>query len=427
MSKPPFQGLRFCDTLLQSSNVAFAQPWKTTDMQPATGSKAQDANLIAMRLLEARRFGEARELLEDRLRTDGQDVSLWLNYAVTLRVLGDATGALGALEGALRVDPRCFLALLMRASIFDQLGDARQAGQAYGVALSQYRPETVKDEPTRRAVARAQQVHDAYQREMEATLRGALAGTTAGNNDLRRVNQLIDQMMGRRKIYHQQPTHYHLPGLPAIEFFDREEFPWLPLLESATRDIQLEMAAVMADRSLDSAFEPYIHYPDWMPLDQWRPLNNSKDWSVFHLLEKGRPVPGNADRCPRTMEILAQMPQPSVPNRSPAGMFSVLKPRTRIPPHTGVANTRLVVHLPLLVPPGCGFRVGNETREWKVGEAWVFDDTIEHEAWNDSDETRVVLIFDIWHPRLTEAEKQAYAQMMVAMDAFGGSGGERGI
>ena len=61
-------------------------------------------------------------------------------------------------------------------------------------------------------------------------------------------------------------------------------------------------------------------------------------------------------------------------------------------------NTRLTCHLPLIVPPGCGFRVGNEVREWVEGKLLVFDDTIEHEAWNDSGEDRVVLIFDIGGP-----------------------------
>jgi aspartyl/asparaginyl beta-hydroxylase (cupin superfamily) len=86
-------------------------------------------------------------------------------------------------------------------------------------------------------------------------------------------------------------------------------------------------------------------------------------------------------------------------------MFSLLAPHTRIPPHTGVANTRLVCHLPLIVPPNCGFRCGATTREWRVGEAFVFDDTIEHEAWNDSDELRVVLIIDLWQPSLTPDER----------------------
>jgi len=101
-------------------------------------------------------------------------------------------------------------------------------------------------------------------------------------------------------------------------------------------------------------------------------------------------------------------------------MFSALQPRTRIPPHTGVSNARLVVHLPLIVPPGCGFRVGAETRSWEVGRAWVFDDTIEHEAWNDSDDLRVILIADIWNMFMTEADRTAYVSVVEAVDRFHG-------
>lgn len=95
-----------------------------------------------------------------------------------------------------------------------------------------------------------------------------------------------------------------------------------------------------------------------------------------------------------------------VPRRAPSVMFSILEPRTRIPAHTGVTNTRSTIHLPLIVPPGCGFRVGGETREWREGEAWAFDDTIEHEAWNDSDQPRVILIIDGWNPFLTDLERE---------------------
>jgi aspartyl/asparaginyl beta-hydroxylase (cupin superfamily) len=95
-------------------------------------------------------------------------------------------------------------------------------------------------------------------------------------------------------------------------------------------------------------------------------------------------------------------------------MFSLLAPNTHIPPHVGVNNARLVCHLPLVVPPGCWFRVGAERREWQVGQAFVFDDTIEHEAMNPSDELRVVLIFDVWHPDLSETERQAVSAMVGA-------------
>jgi aspartyl/asparaginyl beta-hydroxylase (cupin superfamily) len=98
----------------------------------------------------------------------------------------------------------------------------------------------------------------------------------------------------------------------------------------------------------------------------------------------------------------------------------VLAPRTRIPPHTGVTNARATVHLPLVVPPGCGFRVGPETREWVPGSAWVFDDTIEHEAWNESDLPRLILIFDVWNPLLSREETAFVREMLAAHDAHYG-------
>ncbi|MFN5903064.1 MAG: aspartyl/asparaginyl beta-hydroxylase domain-containing protein, partial [Novosphingobium sp.] len=104
--------------------------------------------------------------------------------------------------------------------------------------------------------------------------------------------------------------------------------------------------------------------------------------------------------------------------------FSLLKPRTRIPPHTGVTNIRSIVHLPLIVPQGCGFRVGGETREWHEGEAFVFDDTIEHEAWNDSDHLRAVLIFDVWNPWLTLAERDLIRGLFASGSAVLGAVGE---
>jgi aspartyl/asparaginyl beta-hydroxylase (cupin superfamily) len=104
-------------------------------------------------------------------------------------------------------------------------------------------------------------------------------------------------------------------------------------------------------------------------------------------------------------------------------MFSLLRPKTRIPAHNGVTNSRLVTHLPLIIPEGCRFRVGNDIRQWVPGKAWVFDDTIEHEAWNDSERLRVVLIFDIWHPDLTPPERAMITAMMAGMNTFVGESG----
>jgi aspartyl/asparaginyl beta-hydroxylase (cupin superfamily) len=118
------------------------------------------------------------------------------------------------------------------------------------------------------------------------------------------------------------------------------------------------------------------------------------------------------------MAALAEAPQVIIPTRGPTAFFSRLEPRTRIPPHTGSSNTRLTVHIPLIVPGGCGFRVGSEVREWHPGTALIFDDTIEHEAWNDSDEPRVVFIFDIWNPLLTPAERELMTVATAAVGEF---------
>jgi len=107
-----------------------------------------------------------------------------------------------------------------------------------------------------------------------------------------------------------------------------------------------------------------------------------------------------------------------VRGRSPSILFSLLRPGARIPPHTGEMNTRLICHLPLIVPPDCSFRVGNDTRATVEGRAWVFDDTIEHEAWNGSDRTRVILLFEIWRPELTVEERGLVSAMFEAIDAY---------
>ena len=83
-------------------------------------------------------------------------------------------------------------------------------------------------------------------------------------------------------------------------------------------------------------------------------------------------------------------------------------------------NCRLICHLPLIVPPGCWLRVGNETRHWEEGKLMIFDDSIEHEAKNESDQTRIILLFDIWRPELSEHERTGISAIFDAIDRFSG-------
>ena len=224
------------------------------------------------------------------------------------------------------------------------------------------RPINYLDPPTQQAVAHAREIHGRHIRELQDFIRARIGDTQSqcAPVERRRLDSFIDMTLRVRKRYQQEPLEYFYPGLPAIEFYEREEFPWLADLEAATVPMQQELATIL--REDQAGFAPYIHYDDHMPLDQWRELNHSPRWSAFHFYEKGQPVAERCRRAPATMEVLSRLPQAQVPLRSPSALFSVLQPKTRIPPHTGVANFRLVVHLPLIVPPGCGFRVGGETR-----------------------------------------------------------------
>ncbi|MGJ3629041.1 aspartyl/asparaginyl beta-hydroxylase domain-containing protein [Sphingomonas sp. MMS24-JH45] len=145
-------------------------------------------------------------------------------------------------------------------------------------------------------------------------------------------------------------------------------------------------------------------------------MDHRLDWSACFLWEYGERNDEVCARCPETDAMLEALPAHRVPGKAPNAFFSVLRPNAHIPPHTGVTNTRAIVHLPLVVPPGCGFRVGGETRLWREGEAFVFDDTIEHEAWNGSDDIRIVLIFDVWNPHLSIGERRQLEKLFAVAD-----------
>jgi aspartate beta-hydroxylase len=384
----------------------------------------QQSNARALQLMAAGDFAAAREMLKQAVVAGGDRVPLWLNLAACHRALGDADAALAAVESALKVEPRAFRALLMKGSLLERKGQRRQTAMLYGAAVALAPQGVTLDPPTAQALAHARTYHLQYIEELSAFIHRDIGPVRdrATSLEARRINTFVDVTLSRKPNFRQEPTEFFYPGLPAIEFWERSHFPWLEALEAATPVVQRELRAILEDDFRD--FVPYVQHPAGVPQDQWKALNHSRRWGALHLLWYGERVPENADRCPATMELLAGMPQPRVQRRSPAAMFSALQPRTRIPPHTGVANTRLVVHVPLIVPEGCGFRVGNETRQWRPGTAWVFDDTMEHEAWNDSDQPRTILIFDVWNPLLSQAERDLVTAVMESIDKFNGETGK---
>jgi aspartyl/asparaginyl beta-hydroxylase (cupin superfamily) len=379
---------------------------------------ATNLKLAVHQAMRAGDFATAEGLVLRMLAQEPKNITLLLNLAAARRQLGNLAGAYEALREVLRIEPRHFHALLMTATMDESERGARAAAVGYAKAIAQAPPQQYLDPPTLQALAHAREVHEKYTRELHEFIKDNVgdARSQCSRAEQHRLDIFVANTLRTRKRYQQEPTDYLYPELPAIEFYDRDEFPWLGDFEAATSEIQRELATIVEED--EAGFQPYIHYPDHLPLDQWRELNHSPRWTAFHFFERGQPIEERWRRAPATMQAVGRLPQPQVPLRSPTAMFSVLQPKTRIPAHTGVANFRLVVHLPLIVPAHCGFRVGGETREWRVGEAWVFDDTIEHEAWNDSDQTRIIFICDIWNPRLTEEERVAIARVIDAADSY---------
>jgi aspartyl/asparaginyl beta-hydroxylase (cupin superfamily) len=370
------------------------------------------ADLIrnADQALAGRDFGRAASLLEQAASLTPRDMDLWMRVAAMRRGSGEPAKALDAVHRALAINPREFTALLMRASLLQKLGDAG-AGEAWGHALAQ-KPASALPEQLGQAIAEAEQRYAAWQNEQDAQMKAAMAAAArrADSDELRRMDRFRTNTLRRTTPYHSNPTDFYYPELVEREFHPRRLFPWIERVEAATDAITAELRQVMAAERAELV--PYVQYDEHVPMEQWRTLNKNRDWTAIHLFLRGEMIEANARHCPETMALLAELPQPVVGGASPNAMFSLLAPGAVIPPHVGVSNSRLVCHLPLIVPEGCWFRVGAETRYWKPGEAFVFDDTIEHEAENSSAELRVVFIFDVWHPDLSPVERQAVAALI---------------
>jgi len=373
----------------------------------------------ARRLLLAGDADAARILLERLVDVAPAQVTHWLNLAAALRKLNARDAELTALERALALDPTHLVVLLQKAALLDLMGKPRSAAAVYGHALQTLGPDVSLPGPIQAHVAHARERVAENAARIASMVEARLAAVQPSDTNpgaRMRFDRCLDRMLGRRRIYVPEPTSMLFPFLANYEFYPREVFPWLQQLEAQTDSIREELLKVL---SVDAnGVEPYIAFEAGLPLNQWRDLNHSRRWGAYFLWNQGKRVDDHCSQCPNTVAALAALPQVDILGRGPTAFFSILEPRTKIPPHTGVTNTRLTVHLPLVVPSGCGFRVGGETREWEVGKAWVFDDTIEHEAWNNSNLPRAILIFDIWHSQLTPLERDLVRETTVLFAAY---------
>jgi aspartate beta-hydroxylase len=244
-----------------------------------------------------------------------------------------------------------------------------------------------------------------------------------GREALTRFEPCLAMQVGKHRAQppdpRQRPSVLYFPGLPSSPYYERSAFPWFVDLERETGAIRNELFAVMRESGLSER----VFGSDAAERLGLAGSGDAPSWNGFYFWRHGRRRDDNCSACPRTSALLDQLPLIRIREHAPEVMFSVLTPGTHILPHRGVTNTRVVCHLPLVVPEECALVVGGQRHVWREGEAVAFDDTYEHEAWNRGLRTRVVLIIDVWNPFLTAAEREAVAALVEAMGDFNRAAG----
>lgn len=423
MRKPPPEAVR--EMLVRADELSLRGQWADAVSIWNGIIEAFPRNAVALNHLGAHSMarGDLAASLDYLLRAVASEPKFTMAHANLSRLAslrGDQAQALERINDAIASDPTAWGPHFEKARLLEAAGRRREAAMSWGNGLS-YMAEPIRNSPHAREWVR--QAQDAV-RENQAELRVALETRVDDlrkgmrHGELERFNHCLDIVTGRRQFVTARPLTLPFPRLPAIQFFERGEFPWAAAVEAEFPAMLAELQALLDARR---EFVPYVQTTPGAPAGQFAGLDHNLDWGAYFLWKDGRRIDEHADLCPRTEAALAAAPQHRVPTRAPVVFFSALKPGTHIPPHNGATNTRLTVHMPLLVPPDCGLRVGDETRQWRPGELVIFDDTIRHEAWNFSNQLRVVMIFDIWHPMLSQAERLLVSEMVQGIVEFFGA------
>ena len=367
----------------------------------------------------SRRDGAAARRLLGSLAPEAINAGNLFLLAQACRMEGDEAAEASAIDRLLKAQPYHLGALLMKGAALARTGDDDGAMAPYRAAVSiaqQVGQRGEKLPPMLAAeVDRAAQWVSRHIAERAARIDAALSSAGFGpGSRSQRIDEALGILRGDLPIQLQEPTSFYFPGLPQRSFYEREEFEWAPALEAETATIKAELEALLMAQAEE--FEPYVA-ADADRSSGTAPnahLAGSRNWSAYHLLTGGEPVDGHVEHFPATLAALERVPVPRIAGRSPMALFSLLKPGAHIRPHHGLFNFRLICHLPLIVPPDCTLRVGNQERRWTEGELLIFDDSMEHEARNRSDRQRIILLFEIWRPEITEADREALKVLLEA-------------
>ncbi|MEQ1687286.1 MAG: aspartyl/asparaginyl beta-hydroxylase domain-containing protein [Sphingopyxis sp.] len=331
-------------------------------------------------------------------------------HAQACRRQGDIESEIAALHIVLRHNARDMGALLAMGECFARQSDERAAISWFRTALAQ---ASVTPPPTslHPMLKRAEAYVVTTQARFTAHLNAEIAASGAAGSGSPMFKHALALLKGEAELHFQQPSMFYYPGLPQRAFYERHEFDWVTDFEAQADTLLNEFRSLAEDAQ---AFIPYVLRSASRPAPNNHLLEDAA-WGAAYLWRDGA-ITDLGQRVTQTMAALAHTPQPVITRRSPMALYSRLMPGTHIKPHFGMLNTRLICHLPLIVPEGCGLRVGHETREWRYGEMLVFDDSMEHEAWNRGTSERTILLFEIWRPEIPPEDREALTLLFAAID-----------
>lgn len=409
-------------SLLRQGRVAEAEQLyeQLLDRSP---DNVEVLNAVALGSLRRADSSRSIALLERALRLQPADPVSHYHLGRAHAAAGDKVGALKSFGTAVRLLPDFHTARLFLATALDEAGDAEHASIQYLRALqdAQRQGHWLNPDTTPRGlqplVSRGVMVVREAGRAMCARLMEPVRAKY-GADSLARIDEAVRIYIREAQAHYpdprQQPTFFYVPGMPATPYFDRSLFPWIEALEARTGAVRAELLSLLPS----SQGRERVFGSTELEQMNLRGVGAAPSWNGYYLYRYGVRREDNCRACPDAASALDAVPLCHIREHAPETLFSVFTTGTHLLPHRGVTNCRLVAHLPLIVPADCALRVGGEVHTWQEGRVVVFDDTYEHEAWNHSSEIRVVLIFDIWNPHLTEAERSAVADLVAAMGDF---------
>lgn len=384
-------------------------------------------NFVAMCALSRGEFASAQRDLEHAAQLEPTQPEIWKNLGIVHLAQHRDEDALDAFDRALGLEPVHFAARLHRGAALEQLGRVDDATAAYFGAVvaaqshGKWRNDVTTPPGLRPAVRHAIEFIDAHRKRILMVLLQPLRDKY-GAASLTRVEQGLAIYLGERPPDYPDKRQFckffYMPGLTATPFYPRELFPWHAELEKHTDTIREELRGVLNE---PIGVEPFLGTNDNTLLKEQNLLAGTRgeaQWNSFFFHRHGEVFEQNAGRCPRTTAILESLPLVHIRGHAPEVLFSILTPGSHILKHHGVTNSRLVTHLPLIIPEDCAISVGGVDHVWQEGRCVTFDDTFEHEAWNRSHNVRAVMILDSWHPDLTEAEREAIALLVGGIGDF---------